>query len=86
MGTEKPVYSFRLNKELAEALKALAAQQNRTLSNLVETILLQYVNDHKETTDLSFSKVSRFLYSGATPTPFHAAIADGRQPPNSAPL
>ena len=48
MGTEKPVYSFRLNKELAEALKALAAQQNGTLSNLVETILLQYVNDHKE--------------------------------------
>lgn len=48
MGAEKPVYSFRLNPELMDTLKSLAAQQNRTLSNLVETILLQYVNDHKE--------------------------------------
>ena len=48
MGVEKPVYSFRLNKELVDTLKVLATQQNRTLSNLVETILLQYVSDHTD--------------------------------------
>ncbi|MBS6639455.1 MAG: ribbon-helix-helix protein, CopG family [Clostridiaceae bacterium] len=48
MGVERPVYSFRLNKDLVDTLKVLAAQQNRTLSNLVETILLQYVTDYTD--------------------------------------
>ena len=48
MGVERPVYSFRLNKDLVDTLKVLATQQNRTLSNLVETILLQYVTDHTD--------------------------------------
>ncbi|MDO4269819.1 MAG: ribbon-helix-helix domain-containing protein [Eubacteriales bacterium] len=43
MGAEKPVYSFRLNPELVDALKVLAKEQNRNLSNLVETILIEYV-------------------------------------------
>ena len=42
MGVEKKVYSFRLDSELVEYLQLCAQRENRTLSNLVETILKQY--------------------------------------------
>lgn len=48
MGLEKPVCSFRLRLELVESLKVLAAQENRNLSNFVETILLNYVKEHED--------------------------------------
>ena len=47
MGIEKKTYSFRLEDELVEELRKLAAQENRTLSNMVETILKKYVEDRK---------------------------------------
>lgn len=47
MGAEKKVYSFRLTEELIENLKLLAEDENRPLSNLVETILMRYF-DTKE--------------------------------------
>lgn len=47
MGLEKKVYSFRLEDELIDVLKKISVEQNRNLSNLVETILKEYVNTYK---------------------------------------
>ena len=46
MGIEKKTYSFRLEDELVEALRQLAEMENRKLSNMVETILKKYVEEH----------------------------------------
>ena len=43
MGIEKRTYSFRLDDELVEKLRRLAARDNRKLSNMVETILKTHV-------------------------------------------
>ena len=48
MGIEKKTYSFRLEDELVEALRRLAEKENRKLSNMVETILKKYVDEHPE--------------------------------------
>lgn len=48
MGIEKKVYSFRLPLELVEELQKRAQAENRTLSNLVETVLKAYVAEHSE--------------------------------------
>lgn len=37
--------TFRFNEELVKVLEAQALLENRNLSNLVETILLDYVNN-----------------------------------------
>ena len=42
MGIEKKVLSVRLDQELIDELKIIAKDDNRPLSNLVETILKQY--------------------------------------------
>lgn len=42
MGVEKKVYSFRLDENLVNNLKIIAESQNRSLSNLIETILKDY--------------------------------------------
>ena len=44
MGIEKQVLSFCVDEELIDALKKLAKSDNRNLSNLIETILKQYVS------------------------------------------
>jgi len=43
MGLEKKVFSFRLDEDLIDILKKISVRQNRTLSNLVETVLKEYV-------------------------------------------
>lgn len=48
MGIEKKVYSFRLEEALVEQLRAYAKEENRNLSNMIETILLQYVSNRVE--------------------------------------
>ena len=48
MGIEKKTYSFRLEDELVEALRKLAEKENRKLSNMVETILKKYVEEHQD--------------------------------------
>ena len=48
MGDEKKVYSFRLEPELVKELQRRARQENRTLSNLVETVLKQYALSEAE--------------------------------------
>ena len=44
MGIEKRTYSSRFEEEMVEKLRVYAAQENRTLSNMIETILLQYLS------------------------------------------
>ncbi len=48
MGIEKKVYSFRFDEEMVTKLKIYAEQENRKLSNLVETILLQYIAEREK--------------------------------------
>ncbi|MEA5134902.1 MAG: DUF6364 family protein [Candidatus Fimivivens sp.] len=48
MGIEKKVVSIRLDEEFIEELKKTAKEENRPLSNLIETILKSYVKDKKE--------------------------------------
>ena len=47
MGIQKKVFSMRLEEELIDKLKEIAVQENRPLSNLVETVLKNYVADKK---------------------------------------
>ena len=42
MGIEKRVYSFRFDPEMVARLQ-LRAEENRSLSNLLETILKHYL-------------------------------------------
>lgn len=44
MGIEKRVYSFRFDPEMVARLQLRAEEENRSLSNLVETILKQYLS------------------------------------------
>lgn len=48
MGIEKRTYSFRLDEEFVTQLHAYAAEENHTLSNLVETILKRYVAERED--------------------------------------
>lgn len=43
MGIEKKTFSFRFDESMVDKLKSYAEAENRTLSNMVETILLQYL-------------------------------------------
>lgn len=45
MGIEKKTYSFRLDEGLVERLRGYAKEENRNLSNMIETILLQYLSN-----------------------------------------
>ena len=47
MGIEKKVYSVRLDEEILLELKAISKEENRSLSNLVETILKRYIQAKK---------------------------------------
>jgi len=49
MGIEKKVYSVRLDEELLAELKAISKEENRSLSNLVETVLKKYLQSKKNT-------------------------------------
>ena len=53
MGIEKRVLSVRLDQELINKLKLIAKDENRPLSNLVETILKQYVKKNSEKSENS---------------------------------
>lgn len=44
VGIEKKVYSFRFDEEMVEKLRVYAKAENRTVSNMIETILLQYLS------------------------------------------
>jgi len=44
MGIEKKTYSFRFSEEMVDKLRVYAKEENRTISNMIETILLQYLS------------------------------------------
>lgn len=48
MGLEKKVVSIRLDEDLIQNLKEAAQKQNRSLSNLVETILKEYASKQQQ--------------------------------------
>ncbi len=48
MGVEKKVYSFRLDIDMVNQLQYYAERDNRTLSNLVQTILKNYLNEKQQ--------------------------------------
>ena len=48
MATAKIQTGLRLNEQLYEKLRALAAQENRSLNNLMEYIAQQYVADYEQ--------------------------------------
>lgn len=48
MGLEKKVISVRLDEEFIQRLREIAEGQNRSLSNLVETVLKEYVSHHED--------------------------------------
>ena len=48
MGIEKKTYSFRFDEAMVEKLRFYAEAENRKLSNLVETILLQYLAQREQ--------------------------------------
>ena len=43
----KVVISFKVDKEVREALRGLAKQENRSLSNYIQTLLLNHLTDKK---------------------------------------
>ena len=43
MGIEKKNFTFRLNEELLDKLRLCAKNDNSKLSNMVETILINYI-------------------------------------------
>lgn len=48
VGIEKKVVSIRLDEQFIQELKDVAEIQNRSLSNLIETVLKEYVSKFKE--------------------------------------
>lgn len=48
MGVEKKVYSFRLDTDMVNQLQRCAEQENRTLSNLVQTVLKRYLMEKQK--------------------------------------
>lgn len=48
MATTKIQTGLRLNEQLYEKLRALAAKESRSLNNLMEYIAQQYVTDYEQ--------------------------------------
>ena len=48
MATAKIQTGLRLNEQLYEKLRALAAQENRSLNNLMEYIAQKYVTEYEQ--------------------------------------
>ncbi|WP_082989510.1 ribbon-helix-helix protein, CopG family [Christensenella intestinihominis] len=47
MGVEKKVLSIRLDEKMIRDLRVCAEKENRNLSNLIETILKDYLKKQK---------------------------------------
>ena len=48
MGMEKKTYTFRLNEEVAEKIRTYGQMENRSLVNMVETILINYITEREK--------------------------------------
>lgn len=47
MGMEKKTYSARLSDEIGGCLRAYCKEENRSISNMIETILINYVEERE---------------------------------------
>ena len=47
MGVERKVYSLRLIEEVAEKIRGYGLSENRNFSNMVETILINYIAERE---------------------------------------
>jgi predicted transcriptional regulator len=47
MPSKKPILTIRTDEELIEKLREISEQENRSMSNLAETILREYVVSHE---------------------------------------
>lgn len=50
MEVEKKIYSFRLDADIVNQLQRYAEHHNRSLSNLIQSILKQYMEKQKNGT------------------------------------
>ena len=50
MGIEKKTVCTRLNDEMKNALEKIAKRENRTISNLLETIVIEYLRKKQDGT------------------------------------
>lgn len=77
MGIEKKTYSFRLDEGLVERLRSYAKEENRNLSNMIETILLQYLSN-RDSQDKKWPSAGRqaviFMLFFSLPVPQLAAL------------
>ena len=48
MATLKRVFTLRLDDEIFAKIEALAKEQHRSMTNLIEYILLQYIDDSEK--------------------------------------
>lgn len=48
---ESATITFRTTEEVKKILDNLALEENRTLSNLIETIILKYLEEHEKKED-----------------------------------
>lgn len=44
----KKMHTFRFAIALIDKIRAIAAKQNRTMTNLIETILIKFVDDNEK--------------------------------------
>ena len=62
VGIEKKVVSIRLDEQFIQELKDVAEMQNRSLSNLIETVLKEYVSDHVFSAYNQFKNNPQFIF------------------------
>ena len=48
MATNKRVFTLRLQDEVFEKMEYIAKQEHRSLTNLIEYVLLQYIEDYQD--------------------------------------
>ena len=60
MGIEKRACSFRLDGDIIEQLEVYAKQENRSLSNFVETVLINHL-EQKETKASQMKSLDRLV-------------------------
>ena len=49
MATLKRVFTLRMEDEIFDNIEQLAKDEHRSLTNMIEYILLKYIDEHKKT-------------------------------------
>ena len=51
MATLKRVFTLRLDDDIFDEIEKIAKEEHRSMTNLIEYILLQYLEDQKQSKD-----------------------------------